>query len=51
MFRRGIGESPLPASPRWSTRAEWPYLVMARMENRQGGNLVPVAGEVHHHSS
>ena len=31
--------------------AERPYLAMARMEDRHGGNLVPMAGEVHHHSS
>jgi hypothetical protein len=31
--------------------AGWPYLAMARMEVRQGGNLVPVAGEVRRHSS
>ena len=27
------------------------YLVMAQIEDRQGGNLVPVAGEVRRHSS
>ena len=27
------------------------YLAMARMEDHQGGNLVPVAGEVRRHSS
>jgi hypothetical protein len=27
------------------------YIAMARMEDRQGGNLVPMAGEVRHHSS
>ena len=30
---------------------ERPYLTMARMEDRQGGNLVPVAGKstaIHH---
>ena len=31
--------------------AERPYLAMARMEDRQGGNLVPMAGEVRRHSS
>ena len=31
--------------------AERPYLAMARMEDRQGGNLVSVAGEVRRHSS
>jgi len=31
--------------------AERPYLAMARMEDRQGENLVPVAGEVRRHSS
>ena len=31
--------------------AEWPYLAMVLMENRQVGNLVPVAGEVRRHSS
>ena len=31
--------------------AEWPYLVMTRMEDRHGGNLVPVAEEVRRHSS
>jgi len=30
---------------------EQPYLVMAQMEDRQGENLVPVAGEVRRHSS
>jgi hypothetical protein len=30
---------------------EQPYLTMARMEDRQGGNLAPVAGEVRRHSS
>jgi hypothetical protein len=28
-----------------------PTLAMARMEDRQGGNLVAVAGEVRRHSS
>jgi hypothetical protein len=28
-----------------------PTLAMARMEDRQSGNLVPVPGEVRHHSS
>jgi hypothetical protein len=28
-----------------------PTLAMARMEDRQSGNLVPVLGEVRHHSS
>jgi hypothetical protein len=31
--------------------AERSYLAMARMEDRQGGNLVPVAGKVRRHSS
>jgi hypothetical protein len=31
--------------------AEWPYLAMARMEDRQGENLVRVAGKVCRHSS
>ena len=31
--------------------AEQPYLVMAQMEDCQGGNLVSVAGEVRRHSS
>ena len=31
--------------------AERPYVAMARMEDRHGGNLVPVAGEVRRHSS
>jgi hypothetical protein len=31
--------------------AERPYLVMARMKDRQGENLVPMAGKVRHHSS
>ena len=31
--------------------AERPYPAMARMEDRHGGNLVPVAGEVRRHSS
>jgi hypothetical protein len=31
--------------------AEWPYLAMARMEDRQGRNLIPVAGKVRRHSS
>jgi hypothetical protein len=31
--------------------AERSYLAMARMEDRQGGNLVPVVGEVRRHSS
>ena len=31
--------------------AERPYLVMARMEDCQGGNLVPVAEEVRRNSS
>ena len=30
---------------------ERPYLAMARMEDRQGGNLVPVAEEIHRYSS
>jgi hypothetical protein len=30
---------------------ERPYLTMARIKDRHGGNLVPVAGEVCHHSS
>jgi hypothetical protein len=30
---------------------ERPYLAIAWMEGRQGGYLVPVIGEVHHHSS
>ena len=30
--------------------AERPYLAMARMEDRQGGNLVPMAREVRRHS-
>ena len=29
--------------------AERPYVAMARMEDRQGGNLVLVAREVRHH--
>ena len=31
--------------------AEQPYLAMARMEDHQGGNLVPVASEVRRDSS
>ena len=31
--------------------AERPYLTMAWMEDRQGENLVHVAGEVRHHSA
>ena len=31
--------------------AERPYLAMARMEDHQGGNLVPVAEEVRRYSS
>jgi hypothetical protein len=31
--------------------AERPYLAMARMKDRQGENLVPVAREVRRHSS
>ena len=30
---------------------EWPYLAMVRMEDRQGGKLVPVAREVRRRSS
>ena len=31
--------------------AERPYLAMARMKDRQGGNLVPVAEKVRRYSS
>ena len=31
--------------------AERPYVAMARLEDHQGGNLVPVAGKVRRHSS
>jgi len=31
--------------------AERPYLTMARMKDRQGENLVHVAGEVRRHSA
>jgi len=34
-----------------SGAAERPYLTVARMAERQGGNLIPVAGEVRHRSS
>jgi len=31
--------------------AEQPYLVVVRMKNHHGGNLIPVAREVHRHLS